>query len=172
MELWDFGSHYTTQGKKHVCLAPPFTAVLLLFDLSNRQSLEDLQRPDVTFINRQRGAGTRVLLDYALGQLGLSSEGIRGYEQEEYTHLAVAAAIKSGRADCGLGIAAAARALELEFIPLYQERYDLVVPLEHARSQLLAPLWKVLEDPAFRQAVSSLPGYNITPMGKLIAEMK
>lgn len=136
------------------------------------QSLEDLQRPDVTFINRQRGAGTRVLLDYALGQLGLSSEGIRGYEQEEYTHLAVAAAIKSGRADCGLGIAAAARALELEFIPLYQERYDLVVPLEHARSQLLAPLWKVLEDPAFRQAVSSLPGYNITPMGKLIAEMK
>jgi len=136
------------------------------------QSLEDLQRPDVTFINRQRGAGTRVLLDYSLGQLGLSSEGIRGYEQEEYTHLAVAAAIKSGRADCGLGIAAAARALELEFIPLYQERYDLVVPLEHARSQLLAPLWKVLEDPAFRQAVSSLPGYNITPMGKLIAEMK
>lgn len=136
------------------------------------QSLEDLQRPDVTFINRQRGAGTRVLLDYALGQLGLSSEGIRGYEQEEYTHLAVAAAIKSGRADCGLGIAAAARALELEFISLYQERYDLVVPLEHARSQLLAPLWKVLEDPAFRQAVSSLPGYNITPMGKLIAEMK
>jgi len=132
----------------------------------------DLIRPEVTFINRQRGSGTRVLLDYNLGQLNISSSNIRGYDQEEYTHLAVAAAVRSGRADCGLGIAAAGQALELDFIPLYQERYDLVVPLEHAGGQLLAPLWSVLENSEFRQAVARMPGYNIQPMGKLIADMK
>jgi putative molybdopterin biosynthesis protein len=135
-------------------------------------SLGDIVRPEVTFINRQRGAGTRVLLDYILGQLNIDSSNIRGYDQEEYTHLAVAAAVRSGRADCGLGIAAAAQALELDFIPLYQERYDLVVPLEHVGSQLLAPLWSVLENSEFRKAVARMPGYNIQPMGKLIAEMK
>lgn len=135
-------------------------------------SLGDLIRPEVTFINRQRGSGTRVLLDYNLGQLNISSSNIRGYDQEEYTHLAVAAAVRSGRADCGLGIAAAGQALELDFIPLYRERYDLVVPLEHAGGQLLAPLWSVLENSEFRQAVARMPGYNIQPMGKLIAEMK
>ncbi len=136
------------------------------------KTLEDLTRPEVAFINRQRGAGTRVLLDYYLGQLDIDPSHSRGYEQEEYTHLAVAAAVRSGRADCGLGIAAAAQALELDFIPLYQERYDLVVPLEYVRGPLLEPLWSVLENSEFRQAVARMPGYNIQPMGKLIAEIK
>ncbi len=96
------------------------------------RALGDLVRPDVTYINRQRGAGTRVLLDYYLERLALDAQSIHGYDQEEYTHLAVAAAVRSGRADCGLGIAAAAQALELDFVPLYQERYDLVIPVEFA----------------------------------------
>ncbi|MFZ0534304.1 MAG: molybdopterin biosynthesis protein, partial [Anaerolineales bacterium] len=91
-------------------------------------SLKDLTRNDISYVNRQSGAGTRVLLDYHLRLLKIPFDSIKGYQHEEYTHLAVAAAIASGRADCGLGIAAAAQALGLDFIPLYQERYDLVIP--------------------------------------------
>jgi putative molybdopterin biosynthesis protein len=141
------------------------------------KSLSDLSRPEaesdaerVSFVNRQRGAGTRVLLDYQLNLLGIASESIIGYNQEEYTHLGVAAAVASGRADCGLGIAAAAKALELDFIPLYQERYDLVIPKEYAESDLLAPLFVVLEDQAFRTAVAALPGYDVSKMGDLVVE--
>jgi putative molybdopterin biosynthesis protein len=129
-------------------------------------SLRDLTRQDVSYINRQNGAGTRVLLDYHLRLSGIPSDSIRGYEQEEYTHLAVAAAIASGRADCGLGIAAAAQALDLGFIPLYQERYDLVIPRQYFESPLLQPLLRILSDPEFKQAVISLPGYNIDQMGQ------
>lgn len=132
-------------------------------------SLQDVSERGAGYINRQRGAGTRVLFDYQLSQQGISSADIRGYEQEEYTHLGVAAAIRSGRADCGLGIAAAAEALELDFIPLYQERYDLIVPEEHYQSELLRPLWNLLQDLSFRKSVSELPGYDIEPMGTLIA---
>ncbi len=134
-------------------------------------SLADLARPEVAFVNRQRGAGTRVLLDYQLDLMGIAPESVRGYNQEEYTHLAVAAAVASGRADCGLGIAAAAQALELDFIPLFQERYDLVIPRQYYQSPLLAPLFQVLDDPAFRRAVAALPGYDVAPMGRIIAEI-
>jgi putative molybdopterin biosynthesis protein len=134
-------------------------------------SLGDLVRQDIRFVNRQRGAGTRVLLDYHLGLLGLAPDSIRGYNQEEYTHLAVAAAVASGRADCGLGIAAAAQALDLDFIPLFQERYDLVIPTEFFDSQLIAPLLGLLELREFRNAVAALPGYDIRPMGTIIADL-
>ncbi len=134
-------------------------------------SLGDLARPDVCFVNRQRGAGTRVLLDYELGKLGIAPESIQGYTQEEYTHLAVAAAIASGRADCGLGIAAAAQALALDFVPLAQEHYELVIPTEFYHSPLLAPLFDVLADPAFRWAVAAMPGYGVTRMGERVAEV-
>jgi putative molybdopterin biosynthesis protein len=135
------------------------------------RTLDDLTRPDVRYVNRQRGAGTRVLLDYQLNLKGISTSAILGYNQEEYTHLGVAAAVASGRADCGLGIAAAAQALDLDFLPLFSERYDLIIPLEHVDGPLLAPLFEVLNDPAFRKAVAALPGYDVTPMGKLIAEV-
>ncbi len=135
------------------------------------ESLLDLMRSDVVFINRQRGAGTRVLLDYHLNLLGIDASAIQGYEREEYTHLAVAAAVASGRADCGLGIAAAAKALDLDFVPLFDERYDLIIPLEHCQNPLLSPLFDVLEDSDFRHAVSALPGYDVSMMGNLIAEI-
>jgi putative molybdopterin biosynthesis protein len=136
------------------------------------RTLQDLARPDVAFVNRQRGAGTRVLLDFHLTNLRVAFEAIRGYNQEEYTHLAVAAAVASGRADCGLGIAAAAQALELDFVPLFQERYDLVIPREYYQSELLAPLLELLKQDDFRKAVAALPGYDIEPMGKLIARIE
>ncbi len=124
----------------------------------------------VKFINRQRGAGTRVLLDYHLNLMTIQAESIAGYSQEEYTHLGVATAVASGRADCGLGIAAAAQALDLDFIPLFQERYDLVIPKQFADDNLLAPLFDLLADSRFREAVSHLKGYDVSVMGALILE--
>ncbi len=135
-------------------------------------SLADLARPEVTYVNRQRGAGTRVLLDYHIGLLGIAPESISGYNQEEYTHLAVAAAVASGRADCGMGIAAAAQALGLDFVPLYDESYELVIPKEIAESPLLEPLMEVAQDPRFRSAVAALPGYDVSQMGTITAELE
>jgi putative molybdopterin biosynthesis protein len=134
-------------------------------------SLDDLRRDDVRIINRQRGAGTRVLLEYELGNAGIEPENVHGFDQEEYTHLAVAAAVASGRADCGLGIAAAAVALRLDFVPLFKERYDLIIPRQHYESPLLSPLLELLDDHSFKTAVSQLPGYDVSVMGRLIAEV-
>ncbi len=129
-------------------------------------SLRDLTRPGVRFANRQRGSGTRVLLDYHLRQLGIDPQQIAGYEREEFTHMAVAAAVLSGVASVGLGILAAARALGLDFVPLFSERYDLAIPRRHWESELLAPLRRVLADPAYRAAVEDLGGYDTRRMGE------
>lgn len=134
-------------------------------------SLLDLARKDVTFVNRQRGAGTRVLLDYELGNSGLSKEEIDGYDNQEFTHLAVGAAIVSGRADCGMGIAAVTQSLQLDFIPLFEERYDLIIPEQFFNSSLMQPLMGLFENADFRKLVAALPGYDIAPMGKIIAEL-
>jgi putative molybdopterin biosynthesis protein len=134
------------------------------------RGLRDLGRLGIQFVNRQRGAGTRVLLDYHLKSMTISPDSIAGYFQEEYTHLGVAAAVASGRADCGLGIAAAAQALELDFVPLFEERYDLVIPKKHADDELLAPLLSLLADRGFREAVSQLTGYDVSVMGTVILE--
>ncbi len=133
-------------------------------------TLSDLTRPDVRFVNRQRGAGTRILLDYHLAQLGVTSDQVHGYQQEEYTHLAVAAAVASGRSDCGLGIAAAAQALDLDFIPLYQEQYDLVIPVAHLAGPLLSPLLELMADSRFRQTVAALAGYQVERMGAIVLD--
>ncbi|MGH2524733.1 MAG: substrate-binding domain-containing protein, partial [Anaerolineales bacterium] len=135
-------------------------------------TLADVAQPGITFVNRQRGAGTRVLFDFEMGKLGLQPEDIRGYEREEYTHLAVAAAVASGVADCGLGIAAAAQALDLDFIPLFKERYDLVIPHAYYTSPLLRPLLDLLHDARFREQVRALPGYDVSRMGDIVAEMR
>lgn len=133
------------------------------------RTLADLGREDVTFVNRQRGAGTRVLLDFELGKIGLPARTVRGYEREEYTHLAVAAAVQSGAADCGLAIHAAASALDLDFLPLFRERYDLVIPKEHYESPMLRALLDLLYSDPFRQAVAALPGYDVYLMGEVAA---
>ncbi len=132
------------------------------------QDLEDLLRDDVVFVNRQRGAGTRVLLDYKLKQRQINPRRIQGYDRQEYTHLAVAAAVASGAADCGLGILAAARALALDFIPLFDERYDLVIPTRYYESPLLQPLLALLREPQFARAVEALGGYGTSQMGKIL----
>ncbi len=132
-------------------------------------SLSDLTNPGVRFVNRQRGAGTRVLLDFKLRELGIPTESISGYDREEYTHLAVAAAVQGGRADVGLGILPAARAMGLDFIPLFDEQYDLVIPTEFYESGLLAPMLDMIRSPVFQSEVQALGGYNVSQMGTLKA---
>ncbi len=134
------------------------------------RSLEDLSRPDTRFINRQGGSGTRVLLDYHLGRLGLAADRIKGYEQEEYTHMAVAAQVLSGSVDAGLGILAAARALQLDFIPIATERYDLCIPHEHLEDPRVKAVLEVLRSDSFKELVASLGGYDVSPMGSVAWE--
>jgi len=135
------------------------------------RTLADLARPDVVFVNRQRGSGTRVLLDYHLQRVGVAAEQVNGYAQEEYSHLTLAAAVASGRADVGLGIRAAASALDLGFIGLFKERFDLVIPEYHHQDPRMAPLLAALHDVTFRQAVSALPGYDVRWMGTEVARI-
>ena len=134
-------------------------------------SLADLAREGVRFVNRQRGSGTRVLLDYMLGGSGLAPGIIRGYDREEYTHLAVAAAVAGGSADVGLGVLSAARALELDFVPLQSERFDLVIPSSFYRSELLAPVLAAIRNGAFRRRIDELGGYDTSMMGEVVAEV-
>lgn len=129
------------------------------------RSIADLARADVRFVNRQRGAGTRVLLDYELRRAGLSPRQVQGYDREVYTHMAVAVTVATGAADCGLGILAAARAMGLDFVPVTRERFELAIPEEHMESPLITRVLTVLDEPEFRRAVSSLGGYELSLTG-------
>lgn len=124
------------------------------------KGLMDLLREDVIFVNRQRGSGTRILLDYLLKKEGLSPSNIRGYDDEELTHLGVALRIASGSADVGIGIYSAAKAMGLEFIPLFEEKYDLVTLKEHTNLPQFKALLNVLDSPSFKSRVLSLGGYR------------
>ena len=130
--------------------------------------LSDLAGADVSYVNRQRGAGTRMLLDHELRRLEIDPAKVNGYAREEPTHLAVAAAIAAGRADSGLGIMAAARAFDLDFIPVSREPYDLVVEAASLDEPLLAPLWKLLESPDFHASIEALGGYSTEETGRRI----
>ena len=129
------------------------------------RAIPDLARPDVTFVNRQRGSGTRVLLDELLAEAGIATAAVSGHEREEATHLAVAGVVASGAADVGLGIRAAARAFDLEFVPLTNERYELVLRPETADRPAVRALLGVLAEPDFHAAVRSLGGYDTTDTG-------
>jgi putative molybdopterin biosynthesis protein len=130
--------------------------------------IDDVARAGVRYVNRQRGAGTRVLLDHELERHGIAPDVVSGYGREEHTHLAVAAAIAAGRADAGLGIMAAARAFGLDFVPVTREPYDLVLATETLEDPVTAPLWALLEEPGFRTAVEALGGYSTEEMGRRI----
>jgi putative molybdopterin biosynthesis protein len=131
--------------------------------------IEDLAGEGLRYVNRQRGAGTRVLLDHELSRRSLEPGAVGGYEREEHTHLAVAAAVAGGRADCGLGVMAAARAFGLDFVPVAREPYDLVLERASLESELLAPLWELMASADFRAAVDALGGYHTAQMGERIA---
>ncbi|MDM7996817.1 MAG: molybdopterin biosynthesis protein [Acidobacteriota bacterium] len=131
------------------------------------RGIEDLTRADVSFINRQAGSGTRILLDYELQKMGLDASKIPGYRSEEYTHMSVAMAVTSGRADVGLGILAAAQALDLDFIPVTRERYDLVIPTALLEDERMTLLLDIIRSQRFIEQVLALGGYEVEETGKI-----
>ena len=132
------------------------------------EGVADLARAGLRYCNRQHGAGTRVLLDYELARAQIEPADITGYGREEPTHLAVAAAVAAGRADCGLGVRAAARAFGLAFVAVTREPYDLVLERDTLEDERLAPLWRLLDSTEFRASVEQLGGYDSAEMGRRI----
>lgn len=134
-------------------------------------SFKDMVANGYSFINRQNGAGTRLLTDKVLKDQGISHDEIVGYEHEEYTHMSIAASVANGSVDAGMGIRAAANALELDFVPVAEERYDLIIPTEFAEdSKVLAALELIRSDQDFRDAIVSLGGYNLRDCGEVMFE--
>ena len=133
----------------------------------NISNLSDLAQSNISYVNRQRGSGTRILLDYQIKILGINTKDIHGYDREEYTHLGVAAAVSAGKVDTGLGILSAANAMGLEFIPILSEQYDLVVPIKYHRSSLIKPLYELIQSSDFQAKVQALGGYDTACMGKV-----
>ncbi len=131
------------------------------------QGVTDLARPGVRFVNRQPGSGTRIWLDAVLRRAGISGAGIEGYHTEKLTHTDVAQMVAEGHADVGLGLAAAARVYGLDFIPLTQERYELVALAGQAESLALQRLWDWLKSPPARQILAGLGGYEAAACGEL-----
>lgn len=138
----------------------------------NLKDWSDLIKPDIRFINRERGSGARVLLDEKFRQLQIDPRTIPNYSQEETSHLAIASSVARGEADVGVGIEKAAMQVQnVEFIPLQKERYDLVLlrhDLDKPHFQLLL---SILRSPAFRKEIAGMGGYDVSRMGDVMAEV-
>jgi putative molybdopterin biosynthesis protein len=136
------------------------------------KGFEDLKREDVVFVNRQAGAGTRLLTDLFLKKLKIDPNSVKGYHHEEFTHMAVAADVLSGAADTGLAVLSAAQALGLDFVPVAQERYDLAIPQAfYDTPGLQALLGIIREDKEFRDSIVAMGGYDVSEMGKVMAKL-
>ncbi|MBQ5682015.1 MAG: molybdopterin biosynthesis protein, partial [Peptococcaceae bacterium] len=129
--------------------------------------IDDLRERKLSFANRQRGAGTRILFDYTLKQHNMTVEEINGYEKEYATHMAVAISVKSGVADTGLGVYSAAKAMELDFIPLANEQYDFLIPAEYLDDERVQQFIGILSSDDFKQRLIDLGGYDVTHTGEV-----
>jgi putative molybdopterin biosynthesis protein len=131
-------------------------------------SLEDLKRPEITYVIRQKCSGTRFGLDYKLRELGIPPHSVKGYDRELDTHLAVATSIVRGEADVGMGIQAAANSCDLDFIPATREKFDLVIPVSKYRSKLFAPMIEVIQSDEFKKVVNEMGGYDTAQTGDTV----
>ncbi|AOY76631.1 molybdopterin biosynthesis protein [Clostridium formicaceticum] len=134
----------------------------------NIQGIEDLTRKEVQFVNRQRGAGTRILLDYYLKKKDIEASNVNGYDREMTTHMAVAAAVASGSADCGLGVYSAARSMGVDFIPIDWEDYDLLIPQKELNNKEIIKLIEVMKSEDFLTLIEELGGYDTKNIGEVI----
>ncbi len=175
-ETGDYNSSYIKKYLKH----SPWILMNLLYreqglivkkgNPMNIKDIRDLTPHNVRYINRQKGAGTRVLFDYLLLKAGLSQDQINGYTREEYTHLAVAAAVKNDAADCGLGIYASAKALDLDFIPISEERYDLCILPDLIDKKYIEVLMEIITGKEFKKRVMDFGGYSFRNTGNIICQ--
>ncbi len=130
---------------------------------------EDIVRHGLSFINRQKGAGTRLLTDKVIAQYGLDPNHITGYDHEEYTHMNIAAAVAGGSVDTGMGIRAAALALGLDFVPVAEERYDLIIPRDFLSDRRIAAVLDLIRnDSVFKDKALALGGYNLRDCGSVM----
>lgn len=137
----------------------------------NIRGFKDIAQGRYVFINRQNGAGTRLLTDKILRDQGIASDEIFGYDHEEYTHMSVAASVANGSVDTGLGIRAAANALGLDFVPIAEERYDLIVPIQHLQDSKVAGVLDLIRtSEPFHEAILTLGGYNLRDCGRVMYE--
>ncbi len=137
----------------------------------NIHNFRDIAQGNHTFINRQNGAGTRLLTDKILRDEGIETAAIYGYSHEEYTHMSVAAAVANGSVDTGMGIRAAANALGLDFVPLTEERYDLIIPRQYQEDGRVRAILDLMgNDQGFHKAILALGGYNLRDCGKIMYE--
>ena len=127
--------------------------------------LHDVARQDITFINRNRGSGTRIWFDTKLKEIGIKPEMIIGYTKELNSHTGVAQAIKHGNADIGIGLIAAAVVAKLDFIPLFEEQYDLVIPGEQIEDPAIREMLDYISTTGYRQSINSLEGYGSEKTG-------
>ncbi|SHJ43812.1 molybdopterin molybdochelatase [Geosporobacter subterraneus DSM 17957] len=134
----------------------------------NIKDFTDLQRADIQFVNRQRGAGTRILTDYELSKRNIEPESISGYDREMTTHMAVAAAVASGTAHVGVGVLSAAQALDLDFIPIGEEAYDFVTYSKYLNTPGVRTFIQVLQSKALQEELAVLGGYKFEDTGKVI----
>lgn len=139
---------------------------------NNIFGIKDLTRQDVRYINRQKGSGTRVLLDYLLYKDDINPNEIKGYNQEEFTHLMVASSIANNRAETGLGILSAAKAFGLDFIPLIKERYDLIIPKKYYDNPGMQIILKIINTNHFKEQVVRLGGYDLSESGNILSNGK
>ncbi|MDD3653374.1 MAG: helix-turn-helix transcriptional regulator [Desulfotomaculaceae bacterium] len=132
----------------------------------------DLHRPDIRFVNREKGCGTRVLLNEQFRLLGLDSSQINGYDREELSHLAVASAVARGEADVGLGIEKVSMQVRgIDFIPLQKERYELVMKKEDLDKPQFQAVFETLQSREFIAELQGLGDYDLTETGRIIAEV-
>lgn len=134
------------------------------------RGVKELKRAGVRFLNRQEGSGTRVLLDFLLRKAGVSARAVRGYDTVATTHMEVALGVLGGAADAGMGIASAARALQLDFIPLAEERFDLLIAGEVWSAKPAQTLAGILKSKDFKEAVAQLGGYDVRETGQIYYE--
>ena len=138
----------------------------------NIKGWEDLKRDDISILNRRTGSGSRILLDGQLKRLGIPAERIKGYDRIMRSHLTMASAIAEGEADVGLGTSRVSRQLEgIEFIPLIEERYDLVIRKADFGSDMVQAMLQVMTSAAFKKEISHFSGNDHRDIGKIIAEV-
>ncbi len=135
----------------------------------NIKNLKDLSRPEIRFVNRQNGSGTRMLIEFLIKEIGLKASKINGFENTEFTHSAVAAYIASKMADVGFGIQTAADLFDLDFIPILNERYFFAVNIDMLMKKEIVNIINVLKKIEYKNVVNSLAGYDSTDSGKILS---
>jgi putative molybdopterin biosynthesis protein len=181
--LWDSGTdEYNIPYVKRLLPGIPSVVVNLTYRMQgiyvqkgnpkNIKGWDDFGRDDIVMINREYGAGSRVLLDENLKLLGVFGSSIKGYSTEGQSHLAVASAVSGGKADVAVGIEKIAMQVDnIDFIPMKKERYDLVIKKEHIKSQEIQTMMNIINSAAFKQEFGNIGGYDTSEMGKIIAEI-